>query len=309
MLEQIGDVITAVADFVCGYPLFILLIGGGLYLFLTSGMVSLRQLPYSIAAIRTKPSAQNGQISSGQALASVVAATIGLGNIAGVAIALVIGGPGAIFWMWISALVGMCTKFYEGTLAIMYKGKDSEGNPAGGPMYIIEHGLGAKWKPLAIFFAIAGMFGTMCIMNANQLTEAVVTTFTTPEWISSNSLLSALSSVVMLDNLQTFRLLFGLAVAVVVSIVVLGGIKRIATIATRLVPLMVILYFALVLYIIINHYQDVPNVIASIFSEAFNFKAGLGALLGISDGASVRASDLIDDFDWSRVIKNDILIE
>lgn len=294
MLENIGNFITSVADFVCGYPLFFLLIGGGLYLFLSSGMISLRKLPYSITAIRTKSNADNGQISSGQALASVVAATIGLGNIAGVAIALVIGGPGAIFWMWMSALVGMCTKFYEGVLAIMYKGKDSEGQPAGGPMYIIEKGLGPKWKPMAVFFAIAGMFGTMCIMNANQLTEAVVTTFTTPEWIASSSFLTTISGFVGLDNLHTFRLLFGILVAAIVSLVVLGGIKRIATIATRLVPIMVILYFSLVLFILITHYQDLPGVIRSIFTEAFNLKAGFGALIGIAIVGARRAA-LVND--------------
>ena len=128
MLESFGDLIVTIADFVCGYPMFFTLIGGGLFLFIYSGAVSLRRLPYAIAALRTKSDAKNGQISSAQALASVVAATVGLGNIAGVCIALVMGGPGAIFWLWVSALVGMCTKYHEGVLAIMYKGKDNEGS-------------------------------------------------------------------------------------------------------------------------------------------------------------------------------------
>ena len=146
--------LTTLADTVCGYPLFITLIGGGLFLFLRSGMVSLRHLPDAIKELRQKQSAGNGQISSAQALLSVVAATIGLGNIAGVTIALVVGGPGTIFWMWISAIVGMATKYHEGVLAIMYRSSDEKGRRRGGTMYIIEKGLGEKWKPLAVFSAL-----------------------------------------------------------------------------------------------------------------------------------------------------------
>ncbi|MDE7135100.1 MAG: alanine:cation symporter family protein, partial [Muribaculaceae bacterium] len=141
-MDTFSKYLTMVADTLCGYPLFFLLIGGGLYLFIRSGMISLRRLPASLRELRVKSDADNGQISSAQALASVVAATVGLGNIAGVAIALVVGGPGAIFWMWVSALIGMSTKFHEGVLSIMYKGKDDAGNSRGGTMYIIEHGLG-----------------------------------------------------------------------------------------------------------------------------------------------------------------------
>ena len=171
MLDRIGQFIIDAAEVLCGYPLFFLLIGGGLYLFVSSGAVSLRRFPHAIRELRSKTDGQsdNGQISSVQALASVVAATIGLGNIAGVAIALVLGGPGAIFWMWVSAVVGMSTKYHEGVLAIMYRGRDDRGNTQGGPMHIIELGLGRRWSPLAKFFAVAGMFGTLCIMNANQL--------------------------------------------------------------------------------------------------------------------------------------------
>lgn len=294
MFESIGNFITTIADFVCGYPMFFTLIGGGLFLFIYSGAVSIRRLPHALAALRTKSDAKNGQISSAQALASVVAATVGLGNIAGVCIALVMGGPGAIFWMWVSALVGMCTKYHEGVLAIMYKGKDSEGNPQGGPMYIIERGLGMKWKPLAVFFAIAGMFGTMCIMNANQLAEGAVATFTTPQWIENSSFLSSVASITTLDNAGAFRLIFGTIVAAIVALVVLGGIKRIANVATVLVPFMVGAYFLMVLYIIITHIGDVPNVFASIFREAFTLKAGWGALIGVALIGARRAA-LVND--------------
>lgn len=293
-MEQLGNIITEVADFLCGYPLFIALIGGGLFLFVYSGMVSLRRLPESLKALRTKSDASNGQISSAQALASVVAATVGMGNIAGVAIALVMGGPGAIFWMWVSALVGMSTKYHEGVLAIKYKGKTDTGAPAGGPMHIIEQGLGRKWRPLAVFFAVAGMFGTLCIMNANQLTEAVVTTFTTPEWIESSPTLSSVSSVTGLSNLLSFRLLFGVGIAVTVAVVVLGGVRRIARVASVIVPFMVGLYFLIVLYIIITHIGEVPGVFRSIFANAFNLEAGWGALAGIAIVGARRAA-LVND--------------
>jgi len=296
MFEKLGQFIIEAAEVLCGYPLFILLIVGGLYLFISSGAVSLRRLPAAVRELRDKPDGteHSGQISSIQALASVVAATVGLGNIAGVAIALVMGGPGAIFWMWVSALVGMATKYHEGVLAIMFKGKDDRGRPQGGPMHIIEKGLGPKWKPLGQFFAFAGLFGTLCIMNANQLTEAFMTTFTTPEGISSNAFISALGAWLGLENIRVYRLLFGIAIALVVGAVILGGIKRIARVATILVPFMVGLYFIMVLYIIITHLDGVPAVFRSIFTEAFNLQAGIGALAGIAIIGARRAA-LVND--------------
>ncbi len=296
MLDKIGQFIINAAEVLCGYPLFFLLIGGGLYLFISSGAVSIRRLPAALRELRSKPDkkAQNGQISSVQALASVVAATVGLGNIAGVAIALVMGGPGAIFWMWVSALVGMATKYHEGVLAIMYKGTDDQGNPQGGPMHIITRGLGPKWTPLAKFFAVAGLFGTLCIMNANQLTEAFMTTFTTPEGVASSNFLTSVGGYLGLDNVRTYRLLFGAAIAVIVGVVILGGIKRIARVATIMVPFMVGLYFLMVLFIIITNIEGVPGVFKSIFAEAFNLRAGFGALAGIAIIGARRAA-LVND--------------
>lgn len=294
MLETISKWIIAAADFLGGYPLFLLLIVGGIYLFMKSGFVSLRRLPAALKVVRQKSDAENGQISSVQALASVVAATIGLGNIAGVAIALVIGGPGAIFWMWISALVGMSTKYHEGVLAIMYKGKGSDGSPQGGPMYIIENGLGRKWRPLAVFFAIAGMFGTLCIMNANQLTEAFMSVFTTPHGLESNQALGGIGALIGLTNTQVFKLLFGIIIALIVALVVLRGIRRIARVASVLVPFMVAAYFVMVAYIIVTHISDVPAVFASIFTEAFNLEAGFGAIVFIAMTGARRAA-LVND--------------
>lgn len=296
MLDKIGQFIIDTAEVLCGYPLFFLLIGGGLYLFVSSGAVSLRRLPAAVRELRTKPDgdAGNGQISSVQALVSVVAATIGVGNIAGVAIALVMGGPGAIFWMWVSALVGMSTKYHEGVLAIMHKGRDDQGRPQGGPMHIIVQGLGPKWSPLAKFFAVAGMFGTLSIMNSNQLTEAFLATFTTPEGLESSAFLSSIGGFINFDNTATFRLLFGVAVAVIVGVVVVGGIQRIANVATILVPFMVGLYFFMVMFIIVTHIEGVPGVFKSIFTEAFNLRAGFGAFAGIAIIGARRAA-LVND--------------
>lgn len=293
-MEQFTEFITQAAELLCGYPLFILLIGGGLYLFISSGMVSLRRLPAAVRELRRGNDSTRGQISSVQALASTIGATVGLGSIAGVAIALVLGGPGAIFWMWVSAIVGMSTKYHEGVLTTMYKGTDDRGIPQGGTMHIIERGLGRSWKPLARFFAIAGMFGTLCIMNANQLTEAFMSTFTTPDGIAANGLLSNVGDILGISNAQTYKLLFGCAVCAVVSLVIFGGITRIANVASILVPFMVGLYFIAVLYIIISNIHGVPAVIARIFSEAFSLRAGFGAFIGIAIIGARRAA-LVND--------------
>jgi len=221
-----------------------------------------------------------GQISSFEALASAIAATTGMGNISGVAVALFMGGPGAIFWMWVSAVVGMATKFFEGTLTIMYKGKDSNGELQGGPMYMITEGLGKKWKPMAVFFSIFGLIGTLCLMQANQLTEAITTTFLEPAGIT---------------NTLSLRFIIGAVICVTVSIVVLGGIKRISKVSARLVAFMVALYFLLVAYIIITHLPAVPGVFAAIFKGAFEFKAGLGGLAGSAIVIGARRAAFVNE--------------
>jgi len=279
ILNQLSDWIVAASDAVCGYPEFFLLIGGGLFLFLYSGAVSIRRIPWAMRALRSKQAAdsgkQTGQISSLQALMSAIAATVGMGNIAGVAIALSIGGPGTIFWMWVSALVGMSTKFFEGTLSIMYKGKDSRGEVQGGPMYIITSGLGPKWKPLAVAFSLFGLVGTLCFMQANQLVESITTVFTSPMGI---------------ENTVTLRFVMGVVMAVVVGIVILGGIKRIANIASRIVPVMVVLYLIMVLIIMVINYKAIPGVFASIFEGAFSMKAGFGAFAFVALTGARRAA-------------------
>ena len=261
---SLGQWITAVSDFVCGYPLFILLVGGGLYFLLYSGFVPLRYYGKAIKALKSDDNSKaEGQISSFEALASAIAATVGMGNIAGVAIALSIGGPGAIFWMWVSSILGMATKFFEGTLSVMYKGKDDAGEVQGGPMYMILSGLGPKWKPLAVFFAISGLIGTLCIMQSNQFTEAITSIFFTPE-----------------QNTLTLRFIIGVIITVIVACVVLGGIKRISKVATKVVPAMVVMYFLLVMYIILTHLNEVPGVFGAIFRDALTVKAGVGGGIG-----------------------------
>ena len=279
MLDKIGDILTEVADAVCGYPLFILLIGGGLFLLVASGFISLRRLPEAVRALRIKQQAGRGEISSAQALASVVAATVGMGNIAGVAIALVMGGPGAVFWMWVSAIVGMCTKYHEGVLAVKYRSFDTDNRPYGGPMHIIRHALSRRWWPMATLFAVAGMFGTLCILNANQLTEATMST---------------VSNFTEIENPLMVKAIIGVSIASIVTLVVVGGVKRIASVATVLVPFMVGAYFLIVGYIVVTHIAEVPAAIASIFREAFTLRAGWGGLAGIAIIGARRAM-LVND--------------
>lgn len=274
------ELLTSLADTLCGYPLFFLLIGGGLILFISSGALPLRRLPDAMRLLRERPGKNadhsEGQISSVKALASVVAATVGMGNIAGVAIALVMGGPGAIFWMWVSALVGMASKYHEGVLAIAYRETAPDGSTRGGPMYIIRKALAPRWWWMAGCFAVAGMIGTLCIMNANQLTEASL----------------AMLGIPTADLMA--RIVTGFVIASVVALVVLGGIRRIATVASVMVPVMVGLYFLMVAYILVSRMALVPDAVLSIFREAFDLRAGWGALIGVALIGARRAM-LVND--------------
>lgn len=270
----ITEILVKVSDVICGVPFFLLLIGGGLFFMIYSGFVPFRYFGRAIKSLTVKSDGE-GQISSYQALASAIAATVGMGSIAGVAVAIMMGGPGAIFWIWVSACVGMATKFFEGTLSIMYKGKDSNGEVQGGPMYMITTGLGQKWKPLAIFFSIFGLVGSLCLWQANQLTEAITTAFTTPMGI---------------ENTPLLRLIIGVIICVIVASVILGGINRISKIASKMVPIMVGLYFILVGYIILTNLSAIPGVFSTIFSEAFSFKAGFGGFIGTAFIGARRAA-------------------
>lgn len=279
MFETIGNAIHTFSSWL-NLPLFITLIGGGLFFMIYSGFIPLRYYGKALKAVGVKEDSAAGQISSFQALSSAIAATVGLGNISGVAVAITIGGPGTIFWMWVSACLGMATKFFEGTLAIMFKGKDSKGELQGGTMYMITEGLGKKWKPLAVLFSIFGMVGTFCLMQSNQLTEALQTVIFTPAGI---------------ENTLWLRLATGLSIAGIVSLVVLGGINRIARVASLIVPFMVGFYFLLVIYIILTNLSVVPDVFSSIFSQAFTFKAGLGGLAGSAIVIGARRAAFVNE--------------
>jgi len=255
-MQIIDKWIATFASFVWGLPLLILLIGGGLYLLMRSGFLPFRYIGHAIQVTRGKyddPDAP-GEITHFQALTTALSATIGMGNIAGVAVAITIGGPGAIFWLWISGLVGMCTKFFTSTLAIMYRGKDSAGEIQGGPMYFIMEGLGKKWRPLAIFFSVAGLIGALPVFNVNQLTQAIRDILLIPNGIQTGF---------------ASDLTIGITLAVITGIVILGGLKRISKTAARLVPTMVVLYFVSVLIILMVHIDQVPKYLGMIFTDAF----------------------------------------
>lgn len=275
----LGDSIKSFSDML-GMPLFVLLIGGGLFFLIYSGFVPFRYYVRALKSLKSTDKDAPGQISSFEALTSAIAATVGMGSISGVAVAISMGGPGAIFWMWVSAVVGMATKFFEGTLTIMYKGKDSAGEIQGGPMYVITKGLGEKWKPMAVFFSIFGLIGTLCLWQANQFTEAITT---------------VLSQDANIENTFITRLIVGAVVCSLVSLVILGGIKRISKVSSRVVPVMVALYFILVAYIILTNLPEIPGVFGSIFAGAFDFKAGAGGIAGTAIIIGVRRATLVNE--------------
>ncbi|MEM5540075.1 alanine/glycine:cation symporter family protein [Olleya sp. AS48] len=272
MYDKINDFIADFASFVWGLPLLILLIGGGLYLLILSKFLPFRYLGHAIQILRGKYDNQDdeGEITHFQALTTALSSTIGMGNIAGVAVAISIGGPGAVFWMWISAVVGMSTKFFTSSLAIMYRGKDSAGNTQGGPMYFIMEGLGKHWKPLAILFSFCGLIGALPVFNVNQLTQAINDIVLKPNGITVDF---------------TSNLIIGVILVIITSIVILGGLNRISKVASKLVPSMVLLYFVLILIILFANAEVVPTYFKLIFTDAFaaeNYKgdAFLGGLLG-----------------------------
>ncbi|MFT6931148.1 MAG: AGCS family alanine or glycine:cation symporter [Sediminicola sp.] len=255
-----------------GLPLLVLLIGGGLYLIFRIQFLPFRFLGHAIAVLRGKydDKKDEGEITHFQALTTALSATIGMGNISGVALAIFIGGPGAVFWMWVSAVIGMSTKFFTATLAIMYRGKDSDGNLQGGPMYFITEGLGKKWKPLAILFSISGLIGALPVFNVNQLTQAINDILLKPAGLY-NGLMS--------------NIIVGIILAIITAIVILGGITRISKTASKLVPAMVVVYFVMVLIILGANIDVVPKYLGLIFTDAFSASfyegdAFLGGVLG-----------------------------
>ena len=254
------------ANSYANWPMFALLIGGGLMLVFYSKFLPYRYFGHAIAITAGKYDDKNakGDVSSFQALSAAVAATVGLGNISGVAIAIHDGGPGVIFWIWITALIGMCIKFYSCSLSIMYRGTDSEGKIQGGPMYYITKGLGEKWRPLAVFFAICGLFGFLGVFTANQFTDTFMTV------IKPEENLIALGGTVD-DPLFNWKISIGVGLAIITSFVIFGGLTKIAKVASAIVPLMVAIYLiAVIVVMVMNASQIIPSL-KMIITEAWNF--------------------------------------
>lgn len=261
-----------------GTPLVILLVGGGLFFLLYSRFIPYRYFFHSIQILRGKYDDPDdpGDISHFEALASALAATVGLGNISGVAVAIAIGGPGAVFWMWISAIVGMATKFFTCTLSIMYRGKDTNGDIQGGTMYMIMEGLGKKWKPLAVLFAVAGLFGPLPIFQANQVTQIVRDFLLIPNGLADAT------------NHFNTDLISGLVILGIVSLVIFGGIKRVGKVASKMVPAMVVIYVSCVLVIIGLNIEVLGSTFALIFTDAFTANSAMGGALGALIVTGVR---------------------
>lgn len=247
--------IKAVADWAWDLPMLLLLLGGGCYLFIKARLLPFRHFFHSLRVISGKYDQKDddGQLSHFQALSVALASTIGMGNISGVAFAIWVGGPGVIFWMWVSALVGMATKYFECFLAVRYRGRDSAGDVQGGPMYVIVEGLGVRWRPLAIVFSIGGVFACLPLFAANQVTQAIREI--------------ALPSDI--TNIHAVNFIIGTVLAGATAYVIFGGVRSIGRAASIIVPFMVGIYFFSVLGILIANLQAVPGYFALIITDAF----------------------------------------
>ncbi len=274
MLATIESINNVVNNFIWGVPAMICIVGVGLLLSIRTGFLQIRKFPYAmkvtIGRMLKKREASDGALTPFQAVCTALAATVGTGNIAGVAGAIAIGGPGAVFWMWISALLGMCTKFSEVTLAVHFREKNAEGDLVGGPMYYIKNGLKKQWHWLAYLFAAFGVltvFGTGNATQVNTITTAID---------------SALYNygVISEQNVSTLNLVIGIILAVLIGLILLGGIKRIGQVAEKLVPFMAVIYIILAIGVVILNYRNIPTVFASIFKGAFSPASVTGGAVG-----------------------------
>ncbi|MCK9140486.1 sodium:alanine symporter family protein [Haemophilus influenzae] len=256
----IESILSAIDSFIWGAPLLILLSGTGLYLTLRLGFIQIRYLPRALGYLFKKDKGGKGDVSSFAALCTALAATIGTGNIVGVATAVQAGGPGAIFWMWLVALLGMATKYAECLLAVKYRVRDKNGFMAGGPMYYIERGLGIKWlaKLFALFGVMVAFFGIGTFPQVNAITHAMQDTFNIPVLVTA------------------------IIVTLLVGLIILGGVKRIATASSLIVPFMAILYVTTSLVIILLNIEKVPDAILLIIDSAFDPQAALGGAVGLT---------------------------
>lgn len=274
MLDLIVSVNQAVNNFVWGVPAMVSIIGVGLYLSIRTGFIQIRKFPYAIRTtigrLFRKKEASDGAMTPFQAVCTALAATVGTGNIAGVAGAIALGGPGAVFWMWISAILGMCTKFSEVTLAVHFREKNRHGDYVGGPMYYIKNGLDKKWHWLAGLFAL---FGTLTVFGTGNATQ--VNTITTA---INTALLNF--HVLEEETLKTTNLVLGIIIAFLVGLILLGGIKRIGQVTEKLVPFMALLYIVLAVGVVILNITKLPVVFGMILEGAFRPAAVTGGVIG-----------------------------
>lgn len=274
MLQTIESINNAVNNFIWGVPAMICIIGVGLYLSIRTNFIQIRKFPYAIKTtigrIFRKKEASDGSMTPFQAVCTALAATVGTGNIAGVAGAIAIGGPGAVFWMWISALLGMCTKFSEVTLAVHFRERNEQGDLVGGPMYYIKNGLGKQWHWLAFLFSAFGVltvFGTGNATQVNTITTAI-----------DSALLNY--NVVSTSSVKTVNLVIGIVIAFLVALILLGGIKRIGRVTEKLVPFMALLYIILAVGVIVINIDEVPAIFCQIVEGAFKPSAVTGGVVG-----------------------------
>ncbi len=274
MIEIITRVNQVVNNFIWGLPAMVCILGVGLLLSVRTKFLQIRKFPYAIKTtlgrIFKRKDASDGTMTPFQAVCTALAGTVGTGNIAGVAGAIAIGGPGAVFWMWCSALLGMCTKFAEVTLAVHYRERSDAGEWVGGPMYYIKNGLGKRWQFLAVLYSLFGVltvFGTGNATQVNTITTAIDT-----------ALLEF--HIVAEDILPTLNLIIGILCAMLVAMVLLGGIKRIGSVSEKLVPFMALFYVLLAAGVVLLNLPRLPFVIEEIFAGAFNPAAFTGGAIG-----------------------------
>ena len=272
--DTIAAINKVVNDFVWGVPAMACIIGVGLLLSVRTGFLQIRKFPFAlkttIGRMFHKKEAADGAMTPFQAVCTALAGTVGTGNIAGVAGAIAIGGPGAVFWMWCSALLGMCTKYAEVTLAVHYRERSATGEWIGGPMYYIKNGLGKRWQWLAILYALFGtltVFGTGNATQVNTITTAINTAFMQFHLVSD-------------AFVPTLNLIIGIFCAMLVAMVLLGGIKRIGSVSEKLVPFMALFYVVLGIGVVLLNLERLPGVLQSIFEGAFNPAAFTGGIIG-----------------------------
>lgn len=274
MLDRIEAINGVINNFIWGVPAMICIVGVGLFLSFRTKFIQIRKFPYAMKVtfgrMFKKREASDGALTPFQAVCTALAATVGTGNVAGVAGAIAIGGPGAVFWMWMSALLGMCTKFSEVTLAVHFREKNKDGDYVGGPMYYIKNGLKKHWLWLAYLFSAFGVltvFGTGNATQVNTITTAIDSALFNYNIISE-------------DAAPTLNLIIGIVLAVLIGLILLGGVKRIGQVAEKLVPFMAVFYIILAIGVVVININHVPEVFADIFKGAFNPTSVTGGVVG-----------------------------